>query len=346
MYKANLSYSRLISDNVKLGITGFMTIGRNNYTYIERNMVEDPIFRLANEGNRGVYVPADKIPANNGQPDWKDARISNKLGRVLELTSLGKVNQFAVVVDGTYRYFRDGEITASYTWNDTKDNTSFNGNVANTATLVQPVKDDPRDLSAITYSDNQFRHKVVVYGTLPTFYGIHIGARYTGVGGTRFTVRSGGNTNGDFVTSDNDLAFIFDPNSNNTPEAIRNGIQAILDNPEASQSLKNLITDYAGRIAERNAGVNGFYGTIDLKVSKTFKTYKTQQIEFSAEIFNFANMLNKEKGVNHSLGNQALYGVTGFNQATQEFNYKVNSIGTKGFSGRPWQIQLGARYTF
>ena len=346
VYKANLSYSRLISDNVKLGITGFMTIGRNNYTYIERNMVEDPIFRLANEGNRGVYVPADKIPANNGQPDWKDARISNKLGRVLELTSLGKVNQFAVVVDGTYRYFRDGEITASYTWNDTKDNTSFNGNVANTATLVQPVKDDPRDLSAITYSDNQFRHKVVVYGTLPTFYGIHIGARYTGVGGTRFTVRSGGNTNGDFVTSDNDLAFIFDPNSNNTPEAIRNGIQAILDNPEASQSLKNLITDYAGRIAERNAGVNGFYGTIDLKVSKTFKTYKTQQIEFSAEIFNFANMLNKEKGVNHSLGNQALYGVTGFNQATQEFNYKVNSIGTKGFSGRPWQIQLGARYSF
>src|SRR5690606_40032211 len=77
------------------------------------------------------------------------------------------INQYAIVLAGTYNYYKDGVINVSYTWNDTKDNTSFNGNVANTATLVQPVVDDPRNLSAITYSDNQFRHKVVVYGTLP-----------------------------------------------------------------------------------------------------------------------------------------------------------------------------------
>jgi hypothetical protein len=41
------------------------------------------------------------------------------------------------------------------------------------------------------YSDNHFRHKVVFYGTLPTFYGV--GVRYSGIGGTlQFIVR--GNT--------------------------------------------------------------------------------------------------------------------------------------------------------
>src|SRR5690606_12125275 len=241
VYKANLSYTRFITEKFKMSLTGYMTLGRNNYTYVERNLVDDPFFRLANEGNRGVFVPVASIPAN-GQPDWKDGRKSDKLGRVLELTSMGKINQYAVVVDGAYNFHKDGWINVSDTWNDAKDNTSFNGNVANTATLVQPVVDDPRNLGRITYSDNQFRDKVIVYGTLPSFYGVNVGVRYTGLGGTRYSLRSGGNTNGDFVTSDNDLAYIFDYTSSSTPEAIRNGLQAILDNPEASKSMKDFIT--------------------------------------------------------------------------------------------------------
>lgn len=346
VYKANISYSKLLTDKLKVGVTGFMTLARNNYTYVDRNMVNDPFFRLANEGNRGVFVPANSIPVDNGQPDWKAGRISNKLGRVMELTSMGKINQFAVVLDGTYNYFKDGAITVSYTWNDTKDNTSFNGNVANTATLSQPVVDDPRNLSAITYSDNQFRHKVVVYGNLPTFYGVQIGFRYTGLGGTRYSILSGGNTNGDFVTSSNDLAYIFDYNNTNTPEHLRKGLQAILDNPDASQSMKDFVSSSAGQVAKRNGGVNDFFGTIDLRVAKKVRFYRTHSIEVSADIFNFANMLNKERGVNKSLGNQSLYRVTGFDAAKQEYNYQVNSAGVAGFSGNPFQVQLGVRYAF
>jgi hypothetical protein len=42
-----------------------------------------------------------------------------------ELNSEGKVNQFAMV--DANNTFKDGEISASHTLNDTKDNTSFNG---------------------------------------------------------------------------------------------------------------------------------------------------------------------------------------------------------------------------
>ena len=355
LYKANISYTRYITSKLKVGLTGYMSLARNNYMYVDRNMVTDPFFRLANEDNRGVYVPLSSMPTN-GAGDWQQGRISQKLGRVLELNSQGKVNQFAVVADATYQYFRDGEFTVSYTWNDTRDNTSYNGNVANTATLSLPVKDDPRNLSRMSYSDNQFRHKVVFYGTLPSFKGITIGIRYSGLGGTRYSLLSGANTNADFVAT-NDLAFVFDRNSESVPANIKTGLQAILNNPDASQSIKDYINAYSGKIAERNGGINGFFGTFDVRANKRFRLYKTHSIDVSVDIFNFANLLNKKWGVNQSLGSLGLYALgvpatstspalPNFDATNQRFNYRVNTAGVVTPSGDPCQIQLGARYSF
>jgi hypothetical protein len=360
VYKANLSYSKLLTDRLKVGITGYATLGRHNYMYVDRNMAANPYFTLPNEDNRGVFVPV--MPAN-GAPDWKTGRISNNFGRVLELNSKGKVNQFAVVLDATWRYFKDGEISASYTWNDAKDNTSYNGNVANSATLSLPVKDDPRNLSNMTYSDGQFRNKVVIYGTLPTFYGVTIGVRYSGIGGTRYSLISGVNNNGDFVAT-NDLAYIFDRNNATVPANVRAGLQTILDNPLASQSLKDYITKYSGQIAQRNGGVNDFFGIVDVRVAKKFKVVDKHTLEISADIFNLANLLKKTWGVNESLGTQALYALNGrtrvpatattpeipavdnYNATTRSFNYRVNNSGIVTPSGNPYQFQLGLRYGF
>lgn len=345
IYKANLSYSKLITDRLKVGITGYATLGRNNYMYVDRNMVATPFFTLANEDNRGVFVPVSSIGTTNGTADWKGGRLTNQFGRVLELNSKGRVNQFAVVADATWQYFRDGEIFVSYTWNDTKDNTSFNGNVANSATLSLPVKDDPRDLSKMSYSDNHFRNKVVIYGTLPTFYGVTVGVRYSGIGGTRYSLLAGGNINGDFVAT-NDLAYVFDRNNQNVPQAIRTGLQNLLDNPSASESLKRYITRYSGQIAERNGGVNDFFGIVDVRVSKKFKFGTKQTLELSGDIFNFGNLLNKKWGVNENLGNQALYAVSGFDAVNKAFTYRVNNTGVVTPSGNPWQMQIGLRYGF
>ncbi|GAB4039850.1 TonB-dependent receptor [Spirosoma jeollabukense] len=356
IYKANLSYTHYLSDKLKVSLTGYASLARHNYTYVDRNIVAEPLFRLANEDNRGVYVPLNSMPST-GVGDWQLGRVSQRLGRVLELGSQGKVNQFAVVLDGTYQYFRDGEISASYTWNDAKDNTSFNGNVANTATLVQLVKDDPRDLSRMSYSDNQFRNKLVIYGTLPSFYGISVGFRYSGIGGTRYSLLSGANNNGDFVTN-NDLAYVFNRNNPETAANIRTGLQTLLDSPTASQSLKDYISASSGKIAERNGGINGFYGVFDLRANKRFQiNRKRQYLDISVDAFNVANLLNRNKGTNLSLGNQTLYAlgipasggnaaVPAFSQATQQFNYRVNATGVVTPSGDPFQIQLGARFGF
>ena len=43
---------------------------RNNYTYIDKNMVDQPFFTLSQEGNRPVYVPASSILTSNGSQNW------------------------------------------------------------------------------------------------------------------------------------------------------------------------------------------------------------------------------------------------------------------------------------
>ena len=335
----------LINDRIRIGITGYATLARNNYMYIDRNMVADPFFRLSNEGNRGVYVPANSIAPGNGNTDWKRGRLTDKFGRVLEMNSKGKVNQFAVVIDGTWRYFKDGEISASFTWNDTKDNTSYNGNVANSATLSLPVIDDPRDLSRMTYSNGQFRNKVVVYGTLPSFYGVKAGIRYSGIGGTRYSLLSGGNTNGDFVAT-NDLAYIFNRANTNVPAALRTGLQTLLDNGAASQSLKDYIIKYEGTFAERNGGINSFYGTFDLRLAYEVKFGKKHKVEISGDLFNVANLFKKTWGTSETLSTQALYAITNFDAASSNYNYRVNNTGIVNPSGTPWQAQIGLRYGF
>ena len=300
---------------------------------------------MSAEADRGVYVPATNINTNCTL-DWMYSRKIEKVGRVLELVSEGKVNQYAFVVDGTWRYFKDGEVSVSYTWNDTKDNTSYNGNVANSATLSNMIVDDPRDLSKMTYSNNQFRHKVVAYGTLPTFWGISVGLRYSGIGGTRYSMVVSGNVNGDFVST-NDLAYIYDPNSSSTPQYLKDGIQAILDNPDAEKSIKDYIKKSYGKVAERNGGINGFYGTFDLRLAKKFKFYKTQNIELSVDVFNVANLLNKEWGSGNNLGTQYIYTIKEFDQNSKQYVYNVKSTtGVSNKNGNPYQVQIGLRYGF
>ncbi|AKK73386.1 TonB-dependent receptor [Chryseobacterium gallinarum] len=331
VYKANISYTHFFNERFRAGLAAYMALGRNNYYYYDRNMYTNPVFTLDNEGGRGVFVPTSAI--DGAKVDWKEGRINKNFGRVLELVSDGKVNQFSFVVDTSYRYWKDGEITASYTWSDIKDNTSYNGNVANSATLSTMIQSDPRNLR-MTYSDNQFRNKVVIYGNSPTIAGFTLGIRYSGIGGTRFSVTAGGNINGDFVDS-NDLAYIF-PNLT----------QPLLNDPEVGKALKNYITDYNNQIAERNGGKNGFYGVWDVRIAKKIKFDKVGAFELSVDIFNVANLLNKEWGVNKSYGNMSLYRITGFNQATRQFEYEKNTSGLAPLSGNPYQVQIGAKYTF
>jgi len=346
IFKTNLSYNKIIGDQLRLGINFLYSYTKNNYVYLDKNLVDNPYFTLANEENRSVFVPASSITAS-GTTNNVLGRKTNEVGRVLMLTNGATLRQAAVIVDASYRYLKDGYLNVSYTLNDAKDNSSYNGNVANTSTF-RPVKSDPRDLSAIDYSDNQYRNKLVVYGSTPSWKGFSASATFRGIGGTRYSMTVDADINGDFVGgpgNDNDLAFVFDPNSPGISAANKASMEKILNNPD--NRSKKYILESLGKIARRNGGVNPFSGTFDIRVQKEFKTYKTQKLTLSFDAFNFANLLNKKWGVNYNLGDQSLLFVTRFDQVKQQYEYRINeNVGVTQPNGTPYQIQLGARYSF
>ncbi|WP_233636073.1 TonB-dependent receptor [Hymenobacter setariae] len=346
IYKANLSLNRVVSSWLRVGANFLYSYTKNNYVYLDRNLVDQPYFTLDNEGGRGVFVPANTITAG-GITNNVLGRKTQAVGRTLEFTNGAKVQQFTMVADAELRYAKDGFFNASYTWNSTRDNTSYNGNVANTSTF-RPIKSDPRDLSELNYSDNQFRHKVVFFGASPSFKGFVLSGRFTGIGGTRYSLTVDSDINGDFVGgpgTDNDLAFVFDPSNPNTPAAVATAMQKVLANPD--NRAVDYIRSSLGTIAARNGGVNPFSGTFDVRLQKTFKTFKNQGFTLSVDAFNFANLLNKNWGVNYNLSQQNLLTATGFDQTTRRYTYRVNeNVGTTNQNGTPYQIQLGARYSF
>lgn len=346
VYKGNVMYNKIINNRFRVGVNFIASIARNNYMYLDRNIADQPFFRLANEGNRGVFVPAETISTNNGNADWTKGRKTSEIGRVLELVSEGRNNTYTAVIDGTYRYFKDGQVTVSYTWNDSKDNTSYNGNVANSATLFQAVIDDPRDLSRMSYSNGQFRNKVVMYGTLPTFKGITVGVRYSGIGGTRYSLVVNGNVNGDFVNT-NDLAYAFAPGMAGVPENISQAMQEVLANP--NNLAKDYIQSSLGQVAARNGGENGYFGFWDMRVTKKFffAKFKKSGLELGADVFNVANMLNKEWGTRKVLGNQTLMTIRNFDPVNRQYVYEVNpNVGVANPGGTPFQVQISGRIFF
>jgi hypothetical protein len=81
-------------------------------------------------------------------------------------------------------------------------------------------------------------------------------------------------------------------------------------------------------------------------------------VEVTLDVFNFANLLSSEWGgqrllpqgisASNPISQQlALLNVVGFDPATRRYRYTVNeSVGMLRKRGDPYQIQLGARYSF
>lgn len=344
-FKANINYNKYLNDRIRVGLNVVYSNSFNNYVYLERNLVDQPVFRLENEANRGVFVPASTI-SSRGLTNWLESRKSQNLGRVLELNSVADATQYAVIFDLGMKLGKDGYLNASYTYNQAKDNSSYNCCVANTSTFL-PVVDDSRVLSR-GYSDNQFRDKVVVNAASPSWKGFVFGASLVGIGGSRYSfLVTNGSLQGDFPLN-NALAYVFDPNDPATPENIREGINGILNDPNTTESAKKYLRESFGKVAERNGGENPFNATVDLRLIKNIKTIKGQSLELSADVFNFANLLDKEWGVDNNLGrSRNLYSIQGFNQSSKTYNYRVESgVGTRPINGTPWRVQLGVRYAF
>ncbi len=338
-WKANLSYNRIVSDRLRLGGNFLLNYVTNNYHYLDRNLIGSAQFTTEPDG-RAVYVSASDIDSR-GNIRYTDALQSPQLDRVLELTPFGRGRGVTAIFDASYQLPGGASLVGSYTYNRAEDNTSFNCCVANTAAST-PTSGDPRNLP-FAPSNTDFRHKVVIFGTAPEIFGFRVSATYSGISGNPFSLVVNRDVNGD--SRNNDLAFIFDPNDPATPAALAAGMQAAIE--KADPRVAEYLRANLGRRAERNAILSEFTGQVNLKLSRDISTLRGQRVELSLDVFNVGNLLNSNWGGQTRFGDRSLLNVSGFDQPTQQFQYRVNeNVGVVPKGGDVWQIQLGARYAF
>ncbi|MBQ0733957.1 TonB-dependent receptor [Aquimarina celericrescens] len=114
-----------------------------------------------------------------------------------------------------------------------------------------------------------------------------------------------------------------------------------------------------GQFSERNGDRTKWSHVIDLKFAQEFSIMglgKKNTLEFTADIFNFTNLLNKDWGTRYFVNNDNVRLVTfaGFESdgTTPRYTFSerategVNEIDDAGLNSSRWQMQLGLRYTF
>ncbi len=353
VWKTSASYQRPVGAHLTVAATVLASRTTGNYMYVDRNLRDAPAFRLSAEQERPVFVPAASIDAA-GRTLNTNALADPRLGRVLALTSVGESTSRAAIMEAQWRLPRAAQIDVSYTNNRSRDNTTFGCCLARTATTFTAVPGDPRDLSTTWGpSDLNFRHKVVIAGTLPTVWGIRLGGRYVGSNGRPFSAVVNGDINGDESTS-NDLAFVFDPDDPATPLSVAESMRRVLSNPRNVAS--GYLRAHLGRLATRNGATAPWIERIDVRASREIRTGRGQSIEIALDVFNVANLVNAQWGAEYQLpmgiSNQnpvvqrvPLLNVVAFNQATRQYTYTVNeNFGVLQKAGNPYQLQLSARY--
>ncbi len=138
-----------------------------------------------------------------------------------------------------------------------------------------------------------------------------------------------------------------------TPDEQWESLNALIEGDDYLRSRK-------GQFAERNGDRSDWSHIIDLKFAQEFSINafnKKHTLEFTADIFNFTNLINKEWGVRSFSGSfdaVQLLQFEGFasDGTTPTFTYSpnaeenINQVDDSGLNSSRWQMQLGLRYTF
>jgi len=178
----------------------------------------------------------------------------------------------------------------------------------------------------------------------------------------------------DGAFSDNELIFV--PESPDQINLVEKEVNGVTYSPAAQWTiLDNYIenhddlADRRGQYATRNSGREPFEFTMDLRFLQDFylemANGKRNILQFSVDIFNFTNLLNREWGIRRRAGSFGNYGILelensiGFppgdnNTAEYTINQDLienqepwdGNIDDSGLRSSRWQMQIGVRYIF
>jgi hypothetical protein len=335
----NDNITAIAYENLNLAGPQFTTTGagsRSNYRNLRLDNTYNEIFLATNTGEGSSY------------------NVSGTLSKDIS------TNKLDIRTQATYSY-GDSDVLVDAT---SSQNSSQWQNLETVNGSNRPV---------LSRSDFSPGHRIIANSTLELKWTdnlrTRIGLFYEGAVGEPFSYVVGGsgliNDTGAFSSA---LAYVPRNEAEAQLDFFRNRGVIIPNTPTPAQQWAALdafiesddyLRDKRGQFAERNASRTNWIHIVDLKFAQEFRftTGKTlHRIEFTSDIFNFTNLINKEWGVRTfaNFNQVQLLNFTGFKPdgSTPNFTYNArapettNIIDDSGLNSSRWQMQLGLRYSF
>ena len=296
------------------------------------------------------------------RPNYDFQAIDNNYAGIFLASNTGEGHSYNVsgtLTKNIYSSFVDVTLQGTYSYGDSE--TIFDGTSSQNSSqwnnLVSTFGSNRPDLARSNFSAG---HRVVANSTVELkwsdFTKTRIGVFYQGAQGSPFSyVYDDG---GDLLSdTGNRNALIYVPTSFDDANLVDTSDLTAAQQWEALNAFiesDDYLSSRRGQFAERNGSRADWSHIVDLKFAQEFKFAGKHKIEFTADIFNFTNLINKDWGVRKfvpNFGAARLIDFEGFNgdEATFSFdpaNAEVHDIDDAGLNSSRWQAQLGLRYTF
>lgn len=346
-WRASLGMQRRLFDRIGVNVDANWTRGVSQYGFQDLNLDTVPKFRLADEGNRPVYVEPGAIDPASGLVNSAASRLHPELGDVVEIES-NLASQAAQLTVGINGFTDAGAIySLSYTYTNARDQSSFSCCSA-TQGFASPTTAGNPDTREWAPSNYQRQHAFIGTATYPINAAIEVTAIGRLSSGAPFTPLVASDINGDGAR--NDRAFIFDP-AQTADTAVANAMRRVL--AAASPSIRDCLLRQLGAVAGRNSCTGPWQPAFDLQLNiRPNVLGLDRRLTFSIVTTNLISGIDDLlHGVNGAHGwgavrmpDPTLLYVRGFDQATNSYVYTVNErFGSTAASASAFRVpfQIG-----
>jgi len=298
--------------------------------------------------NQLYFNDANRVPgAVNAEGRQLYTRVSTAFNQVVvhENRNADRATQLTLQLQ---KSFSDGmSFSAAYTRSKSEDLFTLGSSIA-TSNLANTTLDGTLADRNLRPSALDVPHKLQIAGTANLPFGLIGSVIYVGRSGNPYAYTvSGTDVNGDGIST-NDLFYVPTDASDitlaNPADFAR--LDAFIEGEECLASQR-------GQIMERNSCRNPWQSFINVRLGKNIRTFRTQRMEITADVFNFLNLINGDWGLvrqTNTFEQRPLISHSGPDAVNNRPQYTLptNLPSREQVQVTPsrWRIQLGARYAW
>lgn len=355
VFRANLGIDKKFQGNWNLTIEGIFSKTLNNVFYQDVNL-KPAVGYVDSAYNHGYDSRIAFASSNNGR------RINPLITNALYIsnTSKGYSLNLGFTLNKTMKWLF---AQVGYNYNVAKDvNSGASSTALSNWEFVQMVG-DPNNPQLST-SNYQLKHRITGVLSANFQYAKYcktsVALFYNGNSGQPFTYQVNGDLNSDGRFG-NDLIYVpASPDEIKFVDRLNSAGNAVV--ATAAQQMTDFmnfinedkyLSSRKGKYAERNGRSTPWEHVIDMRITQDFTLdVKGQKhnLQFTLDVFNLTNLINKDWGRQYFVNNQAYNLLTTVNRTSGQFagkgyNFTPGAPYTVSFGSR-WQGQFGIRYSF